>query len=169
MLEVLCEWRNEIRENGTSGLHIISIDESEKITYNFHIATKRLGKKLLRENQKKVDAVKVTLRPDHCLISIGVAVNGAVRNNLIVMNHDDFIRDDTGKCMIEKTLSHYSIRESCAQCKKQHYETQLKTCTGCNFYRFCSLACQRAYWPIHKDWCKFRQSQRQSCCHEKNP
>ena len=32
--------------------------------------------------------------------------------------------------------------------------TKLKTCKGCHVAQYCSIGCQRAHWPTHKDQCK---------------
>ncbi len=46
----------------------------------------------------------------------------------------------------------------CIRCKKsrtQAANSALKLCSGCNLARYCSAACQRSDWLMHKEMCKF--------------
>ena len=42
--------------------------------------------------------------------------------------------------------------EECDNCG--HASGALACCSRCHSAWFCSVACQRAYWPFHKQWCK---------------
>ena len=42
--------------------------------------------------------------------------------------------------------------EECDNCGQA--SAALACCSRCRSAWFCSVACQRAYWPFHKEWCR---------------
>jgi len=54
------------------------------------------------------------------------------------------IIDIFGRCFL---FSSYE----CGKCGKTSPE---KTCSACNWMKYCSRECQRAHWKEHKKWCK---------------
>ena len=60
----------------------------------------------------------------------------------------------------DAALAHFQERPSsiasrdreCANCGDT--ERALACCSRCRGAWFCSVKCQRAYWPFHKSWCR---------------
>lgn len=52
--------------------------------------------------------------------------------------------------------AHYQERvdakEECQNCGAA--DRALAVCARCRSAWFCSVKCQRAYWPFHKQWCR---------------
>ncbi|KAJ7811237.1 hypothetical protein B0H14DRAFT_2606698 [Mycena olivaceomarginata] len=53
--------------------------------------------------------------------------------------------------------------EACAYCerRREDKENPLPLCGGCRSVRFCSAEHQKAFWPLHKAFCKQAQKQKQ--------
>jgi len=43
---------------------------------------------------------------------------------------------------------------ACIGCHKRFPRSELLVCTGCRYYHYCSRACQRNHWSIHKKGCE---------------
>jgi hypothetical protein len=45
-------------------------------------------------------------------------------------------------------------REACCKCGAEGQGASLSRCGGCKAVRYCSEACQREHWAVHKALCK---------------
>ena len=46
----------------------------------------------------------------------------------------------------------------CACCSKKGNQPDLRRCTGCKRFSYCSRDCQKSQWPSHRQLCKAIQS-----------
>lgn len=47
--------------------------------------------------------------------------------------------------------------QECENCGKLREQTKLFKCGGCKMSSYCSAACQKAHWKIHKPKCRYFQ------------
>ena len=68
-----------------------------------------------------------------------------------------FVNQIPCKCLDEiysQIKSTKSKMGMCSNCKQMKERTSLFVCTGCERIQFCSKACQLAFAPYHKEYCK---------------
>ena len=73
---------------------------------------------------------------------------------------------DSNRLSAEAAVEHSSIllennKDSdvvCARCLKRGNQSELRRCTGCKSFSYCSKDCQISDWPSHKQMCKSIQS-----------
>lgn len=59
------------------------------------------------------------------------------------------------KMLAECREKHKPLGSWCANCNVAHQEgTKFFRCTACHCVHYCSQACQRRDWPLHKEFCR---------------
>ncbi|KAJ7832743.1 hypothetical protein B0H14DRAFT_3142799 [Mycena olivaceomarginata] len=78
-------------------------------------------------------------------------------------NHDETGRKTVFKINTDKLPYSQNTPEACAYCdrRRDDKEKPLPLCGGCRSVRFCSAEHQKAFWPLHKVFCKQAQKQKQ--------
>lgn len=72
-------------------------------------------------------------------------------NSLLAAKRQDG-RAEKGKIITSATEARGSWNfDACDNCGK--IDQKMSLCTGCNVFRYCDVACQRAHRPVHREHC----------------
>ena len=82
---------------------------------------------------------KVTAVSQQTCLDTNSSVSAVKRSSILLKNFED-------------------SEKECACCSNKGNQTELRRCTGCKTFSYCSRDCQKSHWSSHRELCKSIQS-----------